>query len=501
MRTKSTIINFITDAFPQILILILGLFKSKIFIQVLGSDKLGLYQLYGQIVAYLVLIEGGIGSALLFRLYKPLKEHNNEAINSIMSASRIIFRIVGSLIFIVGFVISFFISAFIKETNFTFSFLQITFLIYLFSQAIFYFTIPYRTLFEADQKRYVPNLIFQITTIVKSALEIIIVLSGLDLIAILISLSFCSLLANATIIFVFKKTYKNVNFKSKKDFSMVKDIKDLFINTLGNLISNNIDILIISKLLGLNFVVIYSTYNYFVEGIKQFVDKITGATLSSVGDLLLDTAEKAKKIFNEFNEFVFFVASVICVPMFIFINKFITIWYKGNIEVSFWLALLFTTVLFYQITRIPLKVYTLSSGKFKVVKRFVILEIIINLLLSLILVRYIGISGVLLATVISLYIADWLTKPLVIYKQIFMANPLQYYTKYLINTVFIVFIATMFYLIVPKDYSSLLVLFIFGAVITVANLLVTLLYFYLTKQITFISRFNFFKKDGQKYEN
>lgn len=490
MRTKSTIINFITDALPQVLILILGLFKSKFFIEILGSDQLGLYQLYGQIVAYLVLIEGGIGSALLFRLYKPLREKNNEAISSIMSASRVIFRIIGFLILGVGFIISFLISYFIKETNFTFSYMQITFLIYLFSQAIYYFTIPYRTLFEADQKRYIPNLVFQITTIIKSLLEIIIVLSGLDLISILISLAICSLVANAVIIFAFKRTYTKVSFRAQKDFMMVKDIKDLFINTLGNLISNNIDILIISKLLGLNYVVIYSTYNYFVEGIKQFVDKITGATMSGIGDLLLDDASKSKKVFNEFNEFVFFIASVICVPMFIFINKFIEIWYKGNINVSFWLATLFTIALFYQITRIPLKVFTLSSGKFKAVKRFVILEVIINLSLSLILVRYLGISGVLLATIISLYVADWLTKPFVIYNQIFMEKPWKYYIKYLMNTLFILFVATIFYVIVPTNYSSIITCFALGILVTIVNLFVTLIYHYLTKQITFISRFN-----------
>lgn len=58
MRTKKAIINFITDALPQVLILILGIIKIKLFINILGEVKLGLYQLYNQIVAYLVLIEG-----------------------------------------------------------------------------------------------------------------------------------------------------------------------------------------------------------------------------------------------------------------------------------------------------------------------------------------------------------------------------------------------------------------------------------------------------------
>ena len=58
MRTKRAIINFITDAFPQVIILLLGIVKIKLFINVLGETKLGLYQLYNQVVAYLVLIEG-----------------------------------------------------------------------------------------------------------------------------------------------------------------------------------------------------------------------------------------------------------------------------------------------------------------------------------------------------------------------------------------------------------------------------------------------------------
>ena len=84
MRTKKAIINLITDALPQVIILLLGIVKTKMFINILGETKLGLYQLYGQIVAYLVLVEGGIGSALLYRLYKPVHDKDNEKINQII---------------------------------------------------------------------------------------------------------------------------------------------------------------------------------------------------------------------------------------------------------------------------------------------------------------------------------------------------------------------------------------------------------------------------------
>lgn len=496
MRTKSTILNFITDAFPQVLILLLGLFKTKFFIDILGSSQLGLYQLYGQIVAYLVLIEGGVGSALLFRLYKPINHKDDKKINEIMSAGRFIFRIVACLILLVGFIISFFVGFFIEDSSstFSFSYMQITFLIYLLSQAIYYFTIPHRVLFEADQKKYIPNIVFQVTAIVKAILEIVIVCSGLGLVAVLISLVVCSLTANFIILIAFRKYYKKVNFKEKKDFSMMKDVKDLFVNTLGILVTNNIDILIVSKMIGLQYVVIYSTYNYFVEGIKQFVDKIAGATMSGVGDLLVDNKDKAMKVFDEFNEFVFFVASIICVPMFIFINKFIEIWYKGEVVTSAVWALLFTIILFYQVTKIPLKVFTYSSGKFKEVKMFVILEVIINLVLSLVLVRFIGISGILLGTVISMFVADWCTKPFVIFKKILNGNVWRYYAKYIVNTIFIVVIAGITYLLVPQNYSSLITCLVLGALIAIINFVIMGIYYFVTKQYSFLYRFNFLKK-------
>ena len=49
MKTKRAILNFITDVVPLIIISILGIFKLKYFIMILGDETLGLYQLFTQI--------------------------------------------------------------------------------------------------------------------------------------------------------------------------------------------------------------------------------------------------------------------------------------------------------------------------------------------------------------------------------------------------------------------------------------------------------------------
>ena len=351
-----------------------------------------------------------------------------------MSAARPIFNAIGAIILFIGLVLSFFVTFFVKDSGgLSSTYIQITFILYLISQAIYYFSIPQRSLFDAEQKKYIPNLICQIVAVVKAILEIVIICLHLDLIELLISLIICSLVANLLIIILCKKQHPDLNMKAKGDFSMLKNVKHLFVNTLGTVLTNNIDIIIISKFIGLSHVVVYSTYNYFVEALKQFIDKISGATLSGIGDLLLEDKEHSIKIFNEFNGLMFFLATVICIPFYFVINQFINLWYQNKVETSAMFAILFTIILFYQIIRTPLKVFTLSSGKFKEIKLFVILEIIINLSLSLILVKPLGISGVLIGTVISLLIADFMTKPFVIFNKILESKPYKYYLFCFIN--------------------------------------------------------------------
>lgn len=426
---------------------------------------------------------------MLYRLYKPLKYADNDKINSLMSAAKKIFNIIGIIILFLGLILSFFIGFFVKDPgNVSNSYIQLTFILYLISQAIYYFSIPQRSLFDAEQKKYIPNIIFQVIAVIKAILEIVIISLHLDLVELLISLIICSLVANLLIIFLCNKSHPHLDTKVKGDYTMLKDVKHLFVNTLATVLTNNIDIIIISKCIGIGYVVIYSTYNYFVEALKQFIDKISGSTFSGIGNLLLDDTEYSLKIFNEFNGMMFFIATIICVPFFFVINEFIKLWYQGKIVTSMILGILFTIILFYQTVRTPLKVFTLSSGKFKEIKLCVILEIIINLGLSLILVQFMGIPGVLIATVISLFIADFMIKPFVVFNKILDCKPYKYYFTCIINFLFLAFELIWIRLAFKTTYSNVLECLIYGSIIGLVNLIISTLYFYITKQLNFLIR-------------
>ena len=77
MKTKKSLLNFLTDVIPLLIVSFLGIFKLKFFVQYLGDDTLGLYQLFSQIMVYISLVDGGLTSAVLYSLYNVhFKKHN-----------------------------------------------------------------------------------------------------------------------------------------------------------------------------------------------------------------------------------------------------------------------------------------------------------------------------------------------------------------------------------------------------------------------------------------
>ena len=121
--------NFITDFFPQIIIMIIALFKSKIMLQYLGQETLGLYQLFAQVITYLALAEGGLASAAVYRLYKPIADKDNQKIAEIANATRNVFMIVSGIILVLGIGISFVVPFLIENNTFSYGYIISNFIL------------------------------------------------------------------------------------------------------------------------------------------------------------------------------------------------------------------------------------------------------------------------------------------------------------------------------------------------------------------------------------
>lgn len=491
MKTKRTILNYVTDMVPLIIVSLLGIFKIKIFIQVLGDQTLGLYQLFSQIMVYVALVDGGLSSAVLYSLYKPNIEDDNEKTNEILAGAFRIFSLIGFAVFFIAAIIAFFVPLFIKDLSFDYRYVVIAFLLFSISNVIGYFFVPAQALLEVKGKKYITNLCLQVGQIIQNILEIILLLSGWSFFAVLIMHSVIKLLSNSVIAIIFKKKYPEYNLRTKKrNFEFVKKIKDLIFHKVNGLVGSNIDIIIISKLLGLTYVAIYSTYNYIINMLKQILGKISSSMLAIIGNEMAKSKEKAYELLMETNSFMFFVGTVVCVPLFYALNGFIDIWYEGQIATSTIVCIAFVTYLFCFIIKETVATFVTAAGLFKETKKCAITDTIVNLTLSLILVNKFGMSGVLFATAISITIAEFFMKNIVLHKSIFKRPIIHFYLKSLkFFLIFAVDLFIGFFVFRIIVINNLITWFIVCSLYTTINLSLILLVYRLIGEADFFSRF------------
>lgn len=495
MRTRNSIFNLLSDILPQIIIILISFFRVKIFLNYMGSDSLGVYQLYGQILSYLSLAELGLTGASMYYLYKPISEKNYKKINAILSGVKKTFRYILIVMFIIGAMLSLNISFFFKESIFTNSFLMITFIIAFLTNVLGYFTTPYVVMFDSSQEKYKYILHTQILLIVRHLLQIVLIAIFKSLVVILIVELLFAIFQNILIRVLFKKNYPKVEFTKEKDYCFWKKTKELIPHKIGTLVANNIDVIIISKFLGLTSVVIYNCYYYFIYNISILVNRIGSATLASVGNLLVTDKKKSYSIFLEYNSMLFFIATIICVPLAIVVSSFVGLWYGNDMIVNNFTTIMFVLILFYSIIRIVLNTFVGAMALYKETLICTCTEIVINLVVSLILVNKIGIAGLLIGTLLSMVISEYLIKPFVLNKKIFNSNISKYYLDCLKYFVFACISYIIFYLLFRNiNLNSLFIWFVVGVLVFVINFIITLLYYKIIRRLEFLNRINVLKK-------
>ena len=94
MRSKNVIRNIVSSLVLQVVVLISGFVVPKLIISSFGSDVNGLISSITQFLAYITLLESGIGPVVKASLYKPIAQKDNKTIKNILRSSEKFFRFI-----------------------------------------------------------------------------------------------------------------------------------------------------------------------------------------------------------------------------------------------------------------------------------------------------------------------------------------------------------------------------------------------------------------------
>lgn len=489
MKTKNSILNFITDLVPLIILMFLGLYKSKFLITELAPNYVGLYQLFSQLLGYITIFEFGMTGALLYRFFVPVSQKDKKKISILFFSGKKVFSIISLVMFGFGILFALIIPFMIKDNPFSVWYILLTFLMYISTNIIYYLVVAYKTLLEAEQKKHITNIIIQTSDIVKSIVEIIVLIIFKNLVILLTVGIITSIISSIFIIIICKKYNPELVDTKKRDYEMLSDVKNLFVHKVAYLINNNVDLIIVTRGLGLVSVVIYSSYNFIVNMLRRITSRVYVSMVPSLGNLIVENKEQAKKVFFEINDLMFFLAIFLSAALFVSINPFINIWYEGEIFTSYGLALGFSLIFFVNIVIQPLLAFTDAGGCFKETKKCAILEAVINLTLSLILFKPLGVFGILLATFIGYTISDNIIRAKIICNNLLKTSTKKYYFDLIFYEFVTLILLIIEYLIFRNiEINSIFNWLLISGVNCIGLLIALLLLFKFTNRLTFLER-------------
>ena len=116
-RTEYSLLNIITGLGGYALNTIIGLICRMVFTRTLSAEYLGIGGLFTNILSMLSLAELGIGSAIVYALYKPLAVGDKDQIASLIKFYGQCYRVIGVVVGVIGIALMPFLNLLIKEPN------------------------------------------------------------------------------------------------------------------------------------------------------------------------------------------------------------------------------------------------------------------------------------------------------------------------------------------------------------------------------------------------
>ena len=437
MKRSKNVKNLFYSIFSQAIILALGLFVPRLLLESYGSDSNGLISTVTQIMAYIALLEAGIGHATCSELYHFInkKVYDKENISEIMSVSRKSFRDIAK-IYILAVLFFAFSTPFFIKTDLDF---KTVFFVVLLEGGTgvvsFYFIQNWKCLLLVDGRQYISANIELVNKILSYLVKIVLARIGVNIIYMELGYFVVSIIR-----LLIYKIYMELNYgwvDSNKDFGnrKLKDRGAFILSEIAWTIFSSTDMIVLSVFCSTKEASVYSVYNMVYVSIHHLLYAVYTGLKFNLGQTYHASIEKYKDMHDFFNSVFFGAISVMMAVTYYLCIPFVRLYTAGIHDINyinFALPMGFCLVQLLSWGRmVPGNLIAVAGYAKKVIKISVI-EALANIIMSVALVNVFGITGVLAATVIALPLKviyfNWFVE-----KVILKRNPLKTIRIFAVN--------------------------------------------------------------------
>lgn len=419
-RTKNASRNLIWGLLNKGIALLLPFATRTALIYVLGMEYVGLEALFVALLNVLNIVELGIGSALVYSMYKPVAENDMVKMSALLRFYKNCYRVIGLLVLGIGVMIVPFLPLLIKGAYPSDVSLYVVYAIYLTNTVLGYFLFAYKqSAFIASQRNDILSNINTVLTVLSAGLQIALLVLSRNYYLYIAVLPFITVLNNLAVCFLFNKRFPDLKPIGKLERGSIQEIKTnvigIMTQKIGTVVLSSSSSLVVSAFLGLLILSKFNNYLYIITALFGLLTIIQKSLIPSIGNSIVVTDES--KNYRDFNLFLFLYIWIVgwFACCFIVLSQdFIALWAGRENELPIGIVVCMALYLYSFKMNDMTYIYREAAGIWRQGMFVPLIAALCNVLLSLVLVNLIGLAGVLLSSVFSLVFiyTPWYTKVL-----------------------------------------------------------------------------------------
>lgn len=475
-RVHRSVMNIKVGMLFYVLSLFLAFFSRKIFLDCLGAEFIGLTGMLSNILSFLSVAELGIGTSIVYFLYKPLQEDNHEKINEIMSMLAFLYRRIGIIIGTIGMIVSLFFPWWFNNLTTGLPLAYFAFYSFLGSSVAGYIFNYKQLLVGANQKQYLVNSYFQTIGILQSITQILLAYYyrnlwlwvGVGLVFTIIGI----IIFNYRIQQLYpwlsvdlEKGHENL----RKYPEVLKKTRQIFVQKIKDFILYRSDEIMVGMFVSVVKVAFYGNYSMIINKLNFLVNIISQGLGAGVGNLLAEGNENnIMKIFWELTAVRFMILGIIIFSLLLFFQPFIGCWLGTEYQLSDTVVYLVIFNLFIRYQTAAVYIYLGSAGLYSDIWASWT-ELVVNITVTLLLAPTYGIAGILIGKILSFGFISTFWKPYYLFSQAFHRSVWDYWhgmaPYYIIFTLFICLTLWLKHTVINMHSDSFFMLAAYGAMI------------------------------------
>ena len=398
-------LSAITALVYQVINTIYGLVLPNLYLTHYGSEVNGLVSSIAQYLGLISFCELGIGAVVQSALYKPLEKKDALAVSCIVNEAKSFFRKIALLLCAYVVILLFLFPLVINKTMgvYTTCFLIVAIAINTFSE--YYFGLTNQILLNADQKQYINYCLQIVSTVITAIVAIILISSGIKIEYVKLVTSF-TLMIRPIYLSIYVKKHYQINSTDVAKKSLLTEKTSGVIHHIAYVIVDRTDVVVLSLLSTLTNVSIYYVYYMVVFGIRQVVIYATSGVEAFLGHEL---AKENKRNMNTTFSYVEWTIHTCCTLIFsitaVLILPFVKVYTRNITDAQYCIpafAYLMVAAQYMYCIRLPYNMMIKADSAYTQTRNSATIEAILNVVLSVVLVKHLGLVGVAIGTLCAL---------------------------------------------------------------------------------------------------